>query len=120
MHLIFIYFLVLFIYSSTYLFSKKKNLPVISDLILLLLLSLLLLSYELILRFFSYMPVLIFSIIFFPNWHDFYLFSIIRFLICSSFFHLFIYFAWEFENSQECNKKVAKLSGVRRELYQRN
>ena len=117
MHLIFIYFSC-FIYLFTYLFSE--NLHLIIDLILLLLLSLLLLSYELILRFFSYMPVLIFSIIFFPNWHDFYLFSIIRFLICSSFFHLFIYFAWEFENSQECNKKVVKLSGVGRELYQRN
>ena len=89
----------------------------ISDLILLLLL---LLSHKLILRFFSYMPVLIFSVFLFQIGMIYlfiYSFSIIKFLICSSF--IYVFFAWEFENSQKCNKKAVKLRDVGRERYQR-
>ena len=66
------------------------------------------------------MPVLIFSIFLFQIGMIYlfiYSFSIIKFLICSSF--IYVFFAWEFENSQKCNKKAVKLRDVWRERYQR-
>ena len=79
----------------------------IGDLIIIIIYLLLLsLLHELILRFFSYMHVLIFSI-FVSNWHDFFfIIIVIRFFLVT---YLFI-FAWEFGNSQKMQDEGCHLS----------